>query len=531
MLLSRRRYVLGCLAASILLGLALIQSSSQQDGVYNPWLDYNDDGIIDVYDLEALGQAYGTSGTPLNTPMALKYDSGWLDITSMQGKYIFINHNLNIGTQNFMASVWGKTTLDSAAHQRQFDGTGYTPGWNRKYEGLIEARSLIQTADGGYALAGSMSSPDGDYDIWLVKTDTAGFVQWSKTYGGPADEEAFSVVQTNEGGYALAGSNGTMSHRGFLLVKVDSMGNHHWNNTYAPAPYEVGPTYAAYSLVQTIDGGYALAGYGYTYGSIEGPSVNAYLVKTDWSGTMQWDELYGLASRGEVAYSLVQTTDLGYAIAGSLGGEVGGGDSWLVKTDSSGNMQWNQTYGGADYDEAFSVVQTNDGGYALAGGSASYSGGYYSFWLIKTDLDGIAQWDRIYANTGDSEAYSLVQTEDGGYAMAGYILPYGSSYSDSWLVKTDSYGNKTWDKTYGASDRDSCAYSLVQTSDGGYALAGYSSVDAWLIKTDAFGQMSFSEIGLAVAGYTANTLTLYRGKSDPLWNYVRVRIWVAKESP
>jgi hypothetical protein len=534
MLLNQRRYTLGCLAASILLGLALVQSSSQQDSAYNPWLDYNDDGIIDVYDLEALGQVYGTSGTPLNTPMALKYDSGWLDITSMQGKYIFINHNLNLGTQNFVASIWGKTTVDGAAHQRQLDTTGYTPGWNRKYADLIESRSVIKTADGGYALAGMTGSLFTNYDIRLVKTDAAGFVQWSQTYGGSKHEIPYSLVQTNDGGYAIAGEIGRYStSSGFLLVKVDSLGNHQWNNTYAPAPSDAGPFYTAYSLVQLADGGYAMAGYGYTVGSLIDNSDNVYLVKTDSSGSMEWEQTFGLADRLEHAYSLVQTSDGGYAIAGSVSspGPIVP-DSWLVKTDSSGNIQWNQTYGGAGTDETFALVQTSDDGYALAGGSNSYFvGGSFDFWLVKTDAAGIAQWDRVYAGADDSEAYSMIQTSDGGYAMAGYTVQHDSGIFDFSLVKTNSSGNKMWDKSYGVSDLDSESYSLVQTSDDGYALAGYSGDDAWLVKTDAFGQMSFSEVGLSVAGYSENSITLFRGKFDSLWNYIRVRIWIAKESP
>jgi hypothetical protein len=297
-------------------------------------------------------------------------------------------------------------------------------------------------------------------------------------------------------------------------------------------PEGSGPAYAAYSLVQSIDGGYALAGWGYARGGID-LTNNVYFVKTDSLGNIEWEQPIGLADCNERAYSLVQTSDEGYAIAGSV--SVPGlvlEDSWLVRTNSSGHMQWNQTYGGAGTDETFALVQTSDDGYALAGGSNSYPiVGSFDFWLVKTDAAGVAQWDRIYAGTDDSEAYSMIKTSDGGYAMAGYTVLYESGDLQSWLVKTDSSGNKMWDKSYGASDLDSESYSLVQTSDDGYALAGYNGDDAWLVKTDAFGQMSLSEIGLSVAGYFENSITLYRGKYDPLWNYVRVRIWVAEETP
>jgi hypothetical protein len=286
----------------------------------------------------------------------------------------------------------------------------------------------------------------------------------------------------------------------------------------------------ANALVQTVDGGYALAGYTVSYGAGTG---DFWLVKTDGSGNAQWSKTYG-GGYSDSAYGLVQTVDGGYALAGYTG-SYGAGiwDFWLVKTGSSGNMQWNRTYGGVGFEEAYALVQTSDGGYALAGLTESFGAGSQDFWLVKTDGSGNAQWNRTYGGTGGDGARSLIQTGDGGYALAGVTIPLGSGYTDAYLVKTDSAGNMQWNKTYGGSVFDE-AYALVQASDGRYALAGYTwsygvgGHDFWLIKTD--GEVG-SAYGFSWIDSTLNSIILYRGSADPYWNYVRVRVWKVKENP
>jgi hypothetical protein len=197
----------------------------------------------------------------------------------------------------------------------------------------------------------------------------------------------------------------------------------------------------------------------------------------------------------------------------------------------TGQQVWNRTYGGTKDDEAYSLVQTGDGGYALAGQTNSSGAGGYDAWLVKTDANGNMLWNKTYGGTGWDGATSLVQTGDGGYALAGQTNSFGAGSNDFWLVKTDANGNMLWNKTYGGTGDDG-AYSLVQTGDGGYALAGYTKssgaggYDAWLVKTDASGNIG--ESGLVWVGSTSNSIILYRGAADPCWNYVRVQIWKHK---
>jgi hypothetical protein len=360
--------------------------------------------------------------------------------------------------------------------------------WNKTYGGTggDYAYALVQTADGGYALAGSTTSfGAGGGDAWLVKTDASGNMQWNKTYGGPNNDWAYALVQTSDGGYALAGWTASFG-AGFYdcwLVKTDASGNMQWNKTYGGTLQD-----GAYALVQTADGGYALAGETQFFVPNQ---LDFWLIKTDANGNALWNKTYG-GTGGDYAYALVQTADGGYALAGGTNSYgAGNGDAWLVKTDSSGNMQWNKAYGGTGWDEAYALVQTGDSGYALAGYTTSFAIGYFDFWLVKTDANGNALWNKTYGTMGSDKAQALVQTTDGGYALAGWEgfsnESFGAGVFDFWLVKTDSSGNMQWNKAYGGTGWDE-AYALVQTGDSGYALAGYTNssgadlYDFWLVK-------------------------------------------------
>jgi len=260
--------------------------------------------------------------------------------------------------------------------------------WNQTYGGELHdwASSLVETSDEGYAFAGAKEVPpinlDGGFmDAWLVKTDAYGNMEWNRTYGGPWDDAAFSLIATSDGGYAFAGHVGYESYSYALLVKTDVSGNMEWNQTYGGESFR--------SLIVTSDGGYALAG------TIDD---NFWLVKTDAYGNMEWSKTYGGTDYDE-AYSLVATSDGGYALAGFTQ-SFGTGDAnpfgskkpdfWLVKTDAFGNMQWNQTYGGTEADRAYSLVAVSDGGYAVAGSTMSFGVGYSDILLIKTDEYGVA---------------------------------------------------------------------------------------------------------------------------------------------
>ncbi|RJS68305.1 hypothetical protein CW714_10330, partial [Methanophagales archaeon] len=304
---------------------------------------------------------------------------------------------------------------------------------------------------------------------------------WNKTFGGTNWDEARSVQQTSDGGYIIAGFTESYGagKRDFWLVKTDSNGNEEWNKTFGGTDRD-----AAYSVQQTSDGGYIIAGYTESYGA---GYDDFWLVKTDSNGNEEWNKTFGGIS-SDWAYSVQQTSDGGYILAGYTWSYGAGKrcDFWLVKTDFEGNEEWNKTFGGTDWDEASSVQQTSDGGYIIAGGTRSYGAGRCDFWLVKTDFEGNEEWNKTFGGTSSDWAYSVQETSDGGYIIAGETGSYGAG-EDFWLVKTDFNGNEEWKKTFGGISSD-WASSVQQTSDGGYIIAGFTwsygagGYDFWLVK-------------------------------------------------
>jgi uncharacterized delta-60 repeat protein len=268
------------------------------------------------------------------------------------------------------------------------------------------------------------------------------------------------------------------------VMKTDANGIEQWNKIFGGNGND-----RAYAVQQTSDGGYVIAGWTSSYGA---GSADAWLIKTDADGNMLWDKTFG-GSAWEDAYSVHQTSDGGYILAGfTYSFSAGGSDVWLIKTDADGNMLWDKTFGGIGLDVAYALQLTSDGGYILSGDTNSYGAGSSDFWLIKTDADGNMLWDKTFGGANDDEAYAVQQTSDGGYILTGFTYSHGAGSSDFWLIKTDADGNMLWDKTFGSEGLD-WAWAVQQTSDGGYILAGYTtsygagSFDVWLIKTDANG--------------------------------------------
>ena len=309
------------------------------------------------------------------------------------------------------------------------------------------AKSIQQTSGGGFIVAGETWSNDGDVsgnhgivDSWIVKLNSSGDIIWQKCFGGTDDDVAFSIQQTSDGGFIVAG--GTWSNDG------DMSGNH---------------------------GG-----------------SDAWVVKLNSSGDIIWQKCFG-GTNVDQAFSIQQTSDGGFIVAGgtfSNDGDVSGNhgivDSWIVKLNSSGDIIWQKCFGGTDDDVAFSIQQTSDGGFIVAGYTSSNDGdvsgnhGSWDSWVVKLNSSGDIEWQKCLGGTDNDEAKSIQQTSDGGYIVAGETwsndgdVSGNHGNSDYWVVKLNSSGDIEWQKCLGGTVKD-IAKTIQQTSDGGFIVAGYTN--------------------------------------------------------
>jgi len=288
--------------------------------------------------------------------------------------------------------------------------------------------------------------------MYIVKLNSSGQLQWNRTIGGPGQNRAYSVVQTNDGGYVVAGWGQSF---GACFVKLTSEGTVQWTRALP-----IG--YPAWSIVQTTDGGYAAA-----ISAFEGGGAGSMIiVKLDSIGMPQWGKSIG---RGSFARCIRQTLDKGYIVAGATV-EFGAQDfdMFVVKFDSNGALQWAKTIGGTNYDFAYSIIQTTDGGYAVAGETNSFGNGS-KMYITKLDSNGMLQWMK-YLGAGADRANSIIQTSDGSYTVAGW----SGFYVNMLIVKLNPDGSLQWGRFKGGATGENYARSIIQTPDGGYVAAGYS---------------------------------------------------------
>ncbi|CAN5523274.1 hypothetical protein BH11BAC1_BH11BAC1_06820 [soil metagenome] len=402
-------------------------------------------------------------------------------------------------------------------------------------------------------------------------------IQWQNTIGGSGLDGIWSIQQSTDGGYILAGnsfsdisgdktenSNGSADN---WIVKLDSLGIIEWQNS-------IGGTDIDYisSIQQTGDGGYILGSY--SSSPISGDKSESnwdtvcipfclkdyWLIKIDSIGIVQWENTIG-GNKSDELFSVQQTTDGGYILGGSSGSDSTGdksennwdstllsNDYWIIKTDSLGNIQWQNTIGGDELDWLFCTKQTTDGGYILAGRSRSLitgdktvaSMGYDDFWIVKTDAFGNIDWQKAIGGSEAEDIRSIQLTDDGGYILGGSSRSNISGDKtennrdtslatyDYWVVKIDFDGNVQWEKTIGGS-RDDQLYSLQKTTDGGYILGGFSysnisgdktenncdtlyhTTDYWIVKINSLGNILWDK---SFGGIDFDNLTCMQQTAD-----------------
>lgn len=254
----------------------------------------------------------------------------------------------------------------------------------------------------------------------------------------------------------------------------------------------------AYYIQQTKDGGYIIAGSCEKYGR----GTDILVIKLNSYGNIEWEKTFG-GKNNDKAYSIQQTFDDGYIIVGEINQQftpLRGGDLVLIKIDSKGNLLWQKTFGGDDFDEATSVKCTKDGGYIVAGWTSSFGNSGSDCYVIKVDKNGKVLWQKTYGGNSDDEAWDICESEDGGYVIVGRTISFGAKLWDLYVIKIDNKGNVLWEKLYGGNG-DDWGKSIQPTKDGGYIIAGrsnssndkYKYDEIYILKIDSKGKFQWQK--------------------------------------
>ena len=375
---------------------------------------------------------------------------------------------------------------------------GEKPSFQMTYEGAMDdlGRSIDEVTGGGFIITGFTSSfGQGGTDVYLVRTDANGNHMWSKTYGGSADDKGNSVISTSDGGFIIAGYTMSFGSGGsdVYVIKTNSSGDTTWTMAYGGNEDDRG-----FSISELSGGGYIIAGGTNSFGSGE---TDVYVIEIDANGVIQWTSTYG-GSGFDYGYSVQQTADNGYVIAGytySFGG--GDANAYLIKTNNLGVQTWARVFGGNNDDELNSVQQTSDGGYIVTGYSKSFGSGMKDVFVVKTNSVGDKTWSKTFGGVNMDIGNSVAEASAGGYVVAGTSASFsGSNNEDVYLIKIDANGNEEWAKTYGGEWHDR-GWDVIQTADQGYAIAGNAKSFAttagpwvfYLIKTDDLGRSNCNQ--------------------------------------
>ncbi len=351
--------------------------------------------------------------------------------------------------------------------------------WAKSYESSTkgqygQAHTIQQTADGGYILAGHMWYRETrNQDIWVIKLDPEGEIEWQKTYGGPSDEEVHSIQQTTDGGYILAGSTWSFSvgASDAWVVKLGPNGNIEWQTTLGHAGGD-----KAAAVQEMSDGSYLIAGKYYG---------NAWLFKLDRNGILRWQRTYGEAGRAISVNDFQGTDDGGYILAGSSLKSTF--DFWAMKLDANGRVQWSQVYSRGRDAKAYAVQQTTDGGFILAGETKT-AGAYFDAWVVKLRPNGDIEWEKTFGGGEYDVFYDVLQTRDGGYLLVGETWSFGAGNIDVWMLKLTPEGRVQWQKTYGTPGGE-WGESVLQTENGDYVVAGVDGGDMLVFRMNAQGDI------------------------------------------
>ena len=369
--------------------------------------------------------------------------------------------------------------------------------WQRTFGGVNGdyGADIVECRDGGYAIiGGTMSAGAGETDAILVRTDADGNELWSQTYGSEGSDSALAIVECSTGGFAFTGysRNGTWGRHNLWLVRTDASGSVLWERLYGGVDNDQG-----FALIEVSTGGFAVAGITRSFGSVDPRTLirtfDIWLLRTDTQGHLLWNRTYG-GTTDDISHSIVEVPDGGFAFSGEFNSSyqsVGGGpliqyhpDAFIIRTDANGEALWNQTYGGIANDFSRSLVQLEDGSFALSGFTNAASEDPYDGLFVRTNSSGYNTFRAVHGSAKDDFFQAIITCESTGFALAGYT--YISDSADLWVIRTDTEGTPLWVRTFGGPDDDLIRAGI--RSQNGFVFTGYTfsfgagSRDIWLVK-------------------------------------------------
>lgn len=370
-------------------------------------------------------------------------------------------------------------------------------------------QSVRQTYDRGYIVAGSAASFGNAIDMYLIKTDSVGVMQWHKHYGGSAVDRVYSVKQTTDSGYVMVGfSNSISGNYDVCIVKTDKTGNTSWIKSYGGSNWDFG-----YSIQQTFDGGYIVAGTTYSFGS---GNKDMYLLKLNQNGDTLWTKTFGGSNEDEGNSVIHTVQDSGYLAVGytkSFGDSLDG-DVYAVKTNKDGDTLWTKKYLKNGIGFASDVVQSTFHSCYMLVGTIDTAGRKISY-TQKIDYSGNKIWDvhtGISSLVNDDQAFALAETEDHYFVLAGYTENFGAGLKDIYMYFFDQGGYFVHSTTFGYTT-DDMAYSIALCKDKGFIICGETKntlqgplqANVFLVKTDSLGnKFGVDNSSLAGGQYTAS---------------------------
>jgi hypothetical protein len=359
------------------------------------------------------------------------------------------------------------------------------------YPSLVEqsSKDIVATADGGYLIAGEIRTANpGDSDVYLVKTNNVGIIQWTKQYGGAFPDYPNSMVATDDGNYMVVGytSSYGAGNNDIWLLKINTGGDIMWSKTFGGVGDDEGK-----EIIHLSDGNYMIVGRtNYTGGA----NYDGFLKKIDASGNEIWTKYYG-GSAYENMRSVKQCGDGGFILIGQTlsYGNGSPGEIYLVRTNSNGDVTWAHTYGGASEDDGNFVLANADGTFTFTAETNSYGAGDMDVQAMKVDANGTQIWNRYYGGNLKDVSKTIRPTSDGGYIIAAISRSFGWINPEMWMVRINGNGDTLWTHRYGSYYHDHC-YAAKQTSDGGFMVVGHQDdvnglAHIQFVKTNANGTL------------------------------------------